>query len=214
MARTASPGSGALVAIEGIDGSGKSTVARRLAEHLRRRETLVFETREPTDSYVGTAVREAVSDPEHDPVSEALLFAADHAGHLATIREALEDGAIVVSDRYSVSWRVYQSITLEEAFEDRAPGPWLEDVLAPFEITPDRVLVLDLPVETALERVDGRARADEKFEHEAFLKRVRGRYIELAREEGWTRIDAGQPPEDVFDDCLAEIEDLVDGGSA
>jgi dTMP kinase len=206
------PGPGHLVAVEGIDGSGKTTVAQRLCDHLRARETLVFETREPTDAYTGTAVREAIRDPEHDPMSEALLFAADHAGHVATIRQALADGAVVVSDRYSISWRAYQSVTLEDVLEDE-PAGWLEGVLEPFELTPDLVLLLDLPVERALERVEARDVGPAKFEAEAFLKEVRGRYLTLARERGYERIDASGSPDEVFEACRERVEGLVDGGS-
>lgn len=206
-------GPGVLVAVEGIDGSGKTTIAQRLCDHLRSRETLVFETREPTDSYLGTAVREALRDPEQDPVSEALLFAADHAGHVATIREALADGAVVVSDRYSTSWRVYQSLTLRGAFEDLDPSSWLASVVEPFEVHPDLVLLLDLPVENAIDRVTSREERQEKFEEGEFLKSVRGRYLELAQQEGFVRVDASRPMEDVFDECLAHLEEVLPGGS-
>ncbi len=215
MAETTSPGPGALVAVEGIDGSGKTTIAQRLSDRLRAEQTLVFETREPTDTYVGTAVREALKDPEKDPVSEALLFAADHAGHVATIRDALRDGAVVVSDRYSISWRVYQSITLEDAFQDASvdAASWLEGIVEPFEVHPDLVLLLDLPAEHAVERLSGRVGAVEKFEDEAFLKRVRGRYLELSQTRGYERVDASGPMEEVFEACWGHVEELV-GGSA
>lgn len=214
MGNDASPGSGTLVAVEGIDGSGKSTVANQLCDALRREERLVFETREPTDSYVGTAVREALRDPDMDPVSEALLFAADHARHVGTIREALDDGAVVVSDRYSVSWRVYQSLTLEPSFEASGvdPGAWLDDLVDPFEVEPDLVLVLDLPVERALERLSSRGEALEKFEEGEFLKRVRGQYLALAQERGFVRVDAKASLEEVFETCWEHVVDAVGGG--
>lgn len=211
MADTPSPGTGRLIVLEGIDGSGKTTVARRLADALREAGHPVLETQEPTDSYVGTAVREALADPNHDPVSEALLFAADHAGHVARLHRALEDGAVVVSDRYSTSWLVYQSITLEPAFDEAAdPRAWLEGIVDPFELAPDLVLVLDLPVEVALDRVDGRHRASEKFEQGTFLKRVRGRYLELAQERGWETVDANRPVEQTVEACLARVDALIE----
>lgn len=216
MAKQRSSGSGYLIVLEGIDGSGKTTVADALAEHLRHTGRPILATQEPTDSFVGTAVRGALSDPDHDPVSEALLFAADHAAHLSRIRAALDDGAIVVSDRYSTSWLVYQSITLQDAFQDADVGPreWLEAIVDPVEVTPDLVLLLDLPVETALERLDGRAEAPEKFEQAEFLKQVRGRYLELAQERGFQRVDASATLDETIEACREHAAALVDGGSA
>ncbi len=213
MADTRASRSGYLIVLEGIDGSGTTTVADALVEHLRHTGRPMLATQEPTDSFVGTAVRGALSDPDHDPDSEALLFAADHASHLARIRAALADGAIVVSDRYSTSWLVYQSITLEDAFEEAEVDPreWLSAIVDPIEVTPDLVLLLDLPVETALERVDGRTSAPEKFEQAEFLKQVRGRYLELAQERGFERVDASGSLEATIEACKAHADDLVGG---
>lgn len=202
---------GRLIVVEGIDGSGKTTVARELLDRLEERGQRPLATQEPTDSFLGTAVREALSDPAHDPVSEALLFAADHASHVSELRSILAEGRTVVSDRWSTSWRVYQSITLQEALGEADPAAWLEAIVEPFELTPDLVLLLDLPVERALERLEDRARRPEKFERAAFLKQVRGRYLELAQTRGFARIDASGPVDETVDACMEHVEGLFEG---
>ncbi len=201
------PDPGRLIVLEGIDGSGKTTVAQRLAGLLDPGDGSFVSTREPTGSTVGAALRPVLSDPDHDPVSEALLFAADHADHVARLREALEAGKTVLSDRYSFSCLAYQGATLADRWPDRDPVAWLEDVLAPFELAPDLVLLLDLPVGDALERVGGRTRGNEKFEQAGFLGQVRDNYRRLADERGFEIIDASGTPEATVDACRAAIEE-------
>lgn len=205
---------GRLIVVEGLDGAGKTTLAQRLVDHLRQQGYEVHATREPTDTFRGEAIRRALEDPDHDPVSEALLFAADHAAHVAELRERLADDQLVVSDRYSTSWRVYQAITLADAWPadaDVDPDAWLADLLAPFELRPDRVLVLDLPVDKALERLDERPREAEKFERSRFLERVREGYRRLADQEGYALVDASGSVDATLEACLDEIEDALEG---
>ncbi len=100
-----------LVTLEGIDGSGKSTLHESLRELLTDLDP-VF-TREPGATWVGDSVRRAIAE-QIDPVTEATLFVADHAAHLAkVVRPALAEGRLVISDRYSDSRFAYQSVTLQ-----------------------------------------------------------------------------------------------------
>ncbi|NLO78309.1 MAG: dTMP kinase, partial [Methanomicrobiales archaeon] len=90
-----------LITIEGIDGTGKTTLIRTLSEKLKDLKP-VF-TREPTDTWIGAQVRRGIAE-EIDPIAEALLFTADHAAHIRDIiRPALLEGKLVISDRYSDS---------------------------------------------------------------------------------------------------------------
>ncbi|PSP49375.1 hypothetical protein BRC67_11160 [Halobacteriales archaeon QH_3_68_24] len=92
-----------LVTLEGLDGSGKSSAAARLQESDAVPEDAVF-TREPTGSWYGDAVRRSIESPEADSLAELFLYTADHAAHLAeTVRPALAEDRVVVSDRYSDS---------------------------------------------------------------------------------------------------------------
>ena len=89
-----------LITLEGIDGSGKTTVAEALQDTLPE----AMFTREPTDSWYGEAVERSIRDDGADPLAELFLYAADHADHLSrVVRPALDSGKLVVSDRYSDS---------------------------------------------------------------------------------------------------------------
>ena len=165
-----------LVTLEGIDGTGKSTLIAALEESLRDLDPVI--TREPGATWVGDSVRKAVAE-ETDPVAEALLFAADHAAHLATVvRPALAANRLVISDRYSDSRYAYQQVTLGGIVPE--PLPWLRALHDRWTIVPDRTFLLIMPVEEALGRLlqkNGR----EHFERREVLVRVQENYLDLAR---------------------------------
>src|SRR6056297_2991479 len=99
-----------LVTLEGLDGSGKTTVWERLRADDAVDATF---TREPTDSWYGESVQRSIDDDDADSLAELFLYTADHAAHPAdTVRPALEAGELVVSDRYSDSRYAYQGATL------------------------------------------------------------------------------------------------------
>ena len=180
-----------LITLEGIDGSGKTTVREALADALP--EETVF-TREPTDSWYGEAVARSIEDDDADPLAELFLYTADHADHLSrVVRPALEAGKVVVSDRYSDSRYAYQGATLEGVV--RRPVEYVRGVHEPFTRAPDATLYLDVPAETGAER----AGATNKFEAADYLRRVRENYERLieAEPERFVRIDATRPPEEV-----------------
>src|SRR5690606_21901509 len=107
-------------------------------------------TREPGATWIGDQVRRAIAE-EVDPVTEALLFAADHAAHLeSVIRPALARGVAVISDRYTDSRYAYQWATLEGIMPD--PLAWLRSMHNGWTIPPDHTLLIVLPVEVALSR--------------------------------------------------------------
>ncbi|MCU0632354.1 MAG: dTMP kinase [Methanolinea sp.] len=167
-----------LITLEGIDGSGKSTLFASL-KHTLSDLRPVF-TREPGSTWIGEQVRRAIAE-EVDPVTEALLFAADHAAHLETvIRPALARGAPVISDRYTDSRYAYQWATLEGILPD--PLAWLRAVHDGWTIPPDHTLLLVLPVEVALSRKI-KAGKKEHFEEAPLLARVQEHYLHLAGED-------------------------------
>jgi dTMP kinase len=183
-----------LITIEGIDGSGKSSLVAALRESLADLDP-VF-TREPGSTWVGEAVRRAIAE-EADPVTEALLFVADHAAHLATVvRPALAGGRLVISDRYTDSRYAYQSVMLE----GRVPDPlgWLRKVHEGWTVVPDRTFLLLLPVEEAVRRLPAEKRR-EHFEDGPFLARVQANYLALAEAEParFIAVDALLPREEI-----------------
>lgn len=167
-----------LITLEGIDGSGKSTLFASLQRSLSDLGA-VF-TREPGATWIGAQVRRAIAE-EADPVTEALLFAADHAAHLETvIRPALARGAPVISDRYTDSRYAYQWATLEGILPD--PLSWLRGVHDGWTIPPDHTILIVLPVGVALSRKQGEC-AREHFEDAPLLEKVQEHYLYLAGEE-------------------------------
>ena len=184
----------ALITLEGIDGTGKSTLMRALAGLLADLDP-VF-TREPTESWTGEAVRRGIAE-EIDPVAEALLFAADHAHHIASVvRPALEAGRLVVSDRYSDSRYAYQSVVLE----GRVPGPlvWIRTVHDGWTVPPDLTFLLVVAVDEALRRIATHERR-EHFERRDTLERVQAAYLALAEEEParFVLVDAEKEPGEI-----------------
>ena len=188
-----------LITLEGIDGSGKTTVAEALQDTLPE---AVF-TREPTDSWYGEAVQRSIGDDGADPLAELFLYTADHADHLSrVVRPALESGKVVVSDRYSDSRYAYQGATLDGVV--RRPVEYVRGVHEPFTRTPDRTLYFDVPPETGAER----AGATNKFETAGYLAEVQANYERLieAEPDRFVRIDGTRSPEAV----VAAAEDAVE----
>jgi len=168
----------ALITLEGIDGTGKSTLVRLLEDRLADLDP-VF-TREPTTGWTGQAVRRGIAE-EIDPLAEALLFAADHAAHVASVvRPALAEGRLVVSDRYSDSRYAYQSVVLG----DRLPDPlgWLRALHDGWTVPPDQTFLFVLAVDEAVRRI-GAHEEREHFEEAGVLEKVQAAYLALANEE-------------------------------
>lgn len=165
-----------LITLEGIDGTGKSTLAAALPAFLSDLDPLM--TREPGATWVGVSVRRAIAE-QADPVTEALLFVADHAAHIASvIRPALSEGRLVISDRYTDSRYAYQQVTLSGIIGD--PLEWLQALHDGWTIVPDRTFLFVMPVDEALERLmqkNGR----EHFEKWEILLKVQENYLALAR---------------------------------
>lgn len=183
-----------LITLEGIDGTGKSTLHSGLGELLVDLNP-VF-TREPGATWVGDSVRRAIAE-QADPVTEALLFVADHAAHLATvIRPALADGRIVISDRYTDSRYAYQSVTLENSIPE--PLAWLQALHNGWTVVPDRTFLFIISVDMALERLAAKS-GREHFERKEILEKVQKNYLELARNEPsrFVIIDASKEKEEI-----------------
>ncbi|MGD0056711.1 MAG: dTMP kinase [Methanomassiliicoccales archaeon] len=187
---------GRFYAFEGIDGAGKSTVANRAFEVLTvgtDREVVL--TSEPTDSWLGDCVRHS-HDEGVGPISEALLFVADRASHTERIRKWLEEGTIVLSDRYYASTLAYQGAALKPLLGDKALE-WLKSINEPAIIRPDLTFLLVIPPAMGMKRLSGRNERT-KFEKLDFLREVDKIYRSLAEgDETFVVIDASRPIEEV-----------------
>jgi len=171
-------GQGLLITLEGIDGSGKSTLHESLKGLLSDLDPLF--TREPGATWVGDQVRRAIKE-QIDPVTEATLFVADHAAHLAkVVRPALAEGRLVISDRYSDSRYAYQSVTLQGIVPD--PEGWLRAMHNGWTIIPDKTFLCVLPVDEALTRLKPDSER-EHFEKRETLEKVQNNYLSYAKAE-------------------------------
>ncbi len=185
------------ICLEGIDGSGKSTQILLLEEWLKECGFEVMRVFEPTDSDIGRLIRKMLRDPdatgENFQKTLALLFAADRMVLMDEIRAAEESGKIVISDRSFYSSIVYQN-----------DPSWLYE-LNKFVKISDMVILLDLDVETALKRCEGK----DSFENKIFLEKIRERYIELAEKNDFFVIDSNNGINKTFDDIKKIISPKI-----
>lgn len=192
---------GIFLAFEGPEGSGKSTQARKLADRFRACGYDVVLTREPGGTPIGEQIRKIVLGEANCAMlaeTEALLYSAARAQHVReVIQPALEQGKVVISDRYADSTLAYQGggrgLPMDQLLAVQT--------LATGGLWPDLRLLLDLPVEIGLARrlmAEGEVNRLDRTEV-AFHQRVRQAYLELAaaNPEGWAIIDAEQEPERV-----------------
>jgi dTMP kinase len=195
------------VTFEGVDGSGKTTQARLLAEGLRTEGREVVDTREPGGTTLGESARELIlGGGPVAPWAEAALFAAARAQLVdEVIRPALAKGADVVCDRYIDSSLAYQGI---------ARGLGVERVLelnllATGGLLPDRTFLLVVPLEQAAERRAGEPDRIER-EGEEFVANVERAYRELAEIFGQriVVVDGTQPQEEVAELIRGQLRDL------
>jgi dTMP kinase len=176
---------GKFISLEGIEGAGKSTLARSLETALRERGQRVLLTREPGGTPLAERLRAVVLERGAECISapaETLLMFAARAIHLENlIRPALQAGSWVICDRFTDATRAYQGA-------GRGVDPQLIEALAASvhgDLWPDRTLLLDLPVELGLTRARGRKGSGDRFEDEnaRFFERVRDCYRSLASSE-------------------------------
>lgn len=201
---------GRFIVVEGIDGSGKTTLAERLAKDLKRRGRRVLRTREPGSTRVGENIRSILLDARNEamtPLTELFLYMASRAQLVdRVIRPALRRGTDVVCDRYYFSTAAYQGAAGGLAIADILD---LAERIARFE-RPDLVVILDLPPSAARRR---RKPAGDRVERKglAYQARVRKGFLQIARRDRRRIrvIDAARPPETVFRDVRKEVDRAV-----
>jgi dTMP kinase len=191
---------GRFIVFEGLDGSGLSTQAARLAAFLTRHGREVLLTKEPTTSPIGQLIRSALKRHlAFSPFTLQLLFAADRSEHLAKeIEPAVQARKVVISDRYILSSLAFGSVDLELAA--------LQQLNARFR-HPDLTIMLDTPPRVCLARIRENRDTIELFEEETRLEKVRAQYLALQEHFTNTVIIAGdRPVEDVAQEIQAVVE--------
>jgi dTMP kinase len=239
---------GILITFEGIDGCGKSTIAAEVARRIAEGEGPPFSgrrfifTAEPTKGEEGRLIREklkrasqmaegpAVADGsapaagarstvEAKELEELFLFMADHAHHLKeTVIPALEEGKIVISDRYSDSRIAYQGATLQGIIP--RPLEWVRELHRPWSVVPERTILFSIDPDLAVLRC--RLRADgstkekttdpEKFEEEEFLREVAANFELMAKREPerFIVIDAARKKAEVLGETMEALAEILE----
>lgn len=207
---------GVFITFEGIEGSGKSTQISLLAEYLSANGRLVRLTREPGGTSIGDQIRKILLDPANCglvPEAELMLYAAGRAQHLSeVIRPALDEGYVVLCDRFSDATLAYQGFGRGL---ERGVIEWLDRIVTA-GMRPDITILLDIDADVGLGRARGRnslsGLSESRFEDEeiAFHRRVRAGYLALAEEDpGRIRvIDAMRSIGEVQSDIRSVVKDF------
>ena len=202
---------GIFISLEGPDGSGKSTAAKKILPQLQQLSTQeVVLTREPGGSAIAEQLRDIILDVHNsamDARTEALLYAAQRRQHIVdVILPALQANKIVLSDRYIDSSVAYQGAGRQLGMQEI----WQLNLFATQKLLPQLTLYFDSPPAVGLKRIQQkRAQAADRLEKEQldFHQRVTAAYQQLIKQDAdrIVKIDAQQTPDQVVADCLAII---------
>jgi len=203
---------GYFISVEGGDGSGKSTQIKKIETYLQEKGLEYILTREPGGTPVAEKIRELILDPANKALTgraEMLLYAASRAQHVEEkILPALEEGKVVLSDRFTDSSIAYQAY-------GRGLGDMVAEVnrIATDGKEPDLTIFLNITPAAGMARKnqqDGHVLDRLELEKAAFHETVYEGYLALARESGGriADIDADRPAEEVFADIKARLDKL------
>jgi len=194
------------IAIEGIDGSGKTTIANLLYNELSKRYNKIILMKEPYDKDLSKKIKEIISK-EHEKNLDygyllALLFTADRSIKNIDLKKYLNDDYIVISDRSIYSTFSYQ--ILYEGMDIE----WLK-CISKYIIKPDITFILDVDPKIAVERINSRGKNITSYENIEFLRKVRENFLKLKEifpEDNIIYIDGNEKPEEILKKILKIIE--------
>ncbi|MEM3396086.1 MAG: dTMP kinase [Thermoplasmata archaeon] len=199
---------GKFITIEGIDGTGKSTLIPALKSFIEELGLEVTVTTEPTDTWLGKNVKRGFTE-EISPFTETFLFLADRCEHTKWVREEVRKGKIVLCDRYADSTYAYQGAALENIIEK--PMDWLIEISRHVVIEPDLTILLVAKPETVIQRIAPRGEWT-KFERLEYLRKVNENYLNLAKKFERIRVvDAEQSPAAVLETAKTLVHKCVGG---
>ena len=204
---------GIFITVEGGDGAGKSTQLANIKQYMEDRSISAIFTREPGGTEIAEKIREIILDPENEEMealTEALLYAASRAEHVRkVIGPALEDGLVVVCDRFVDSSIAYQGY-------GRELGEVVEMINEPAinGYIPDLTIFLDLEPEVAMERIANRGHDRLEIESADFHERVHQGYLDMIAKDEQSeisriaRIPADRLASDIKNDIYAELDQI------
>lgn len=204
---------GIFVTLEGPEGSGKTTTAKRLEIYFKNKGYKVLLTREPGGIEIAESIRNIILDPKNkkmDYRTEALLYAASRRQHLVEkVLPAIKKGYIVICDRFVDSSLVYQGyargLGIDKIYQ--------LNLFAIEDIMPNKTIFFDIDYQKGLKRIRENKRQQNRLDLETkeFHQRVYEGYLEICKRypERIVKIDADQPIDDVYKDALAIIENLL-----
>jgi dTMP kinase len=187
---------GTFICIEGLDGCGKTTQAKLLAKKLRKSHNAIY-TAEPSRGKIGAFIRKRClySEKRLSIVAEALLFAADRVEHVENdVLPALNEGRLVISDRYVYSSLAYQGaagLSLE----------WIEKVNE-HALKPDLAIFLDVDPKTVMQRLKPKRSVMETMETQ---QRVRNVYLKFVAKGELVRLDGNRTEDEVSEGLIALV---------
>jgi dTMP kinase len=212
------------IVVEGIDGSGSTSVAERLAAHVAAKKRPVHRTCEPSGGPIGSMIRQILAHRIVVPsewgaaspgwTTMALLFASDRMDHLeAEVLPRLRDGVIVITDRYDLSSLAYQTATApaDDPEQARKVIAWIRE-LNQHARRPDLTLVLDVRPDVAAERRKLRGGARELFDDRDLQARLARAYLaaeDLCPGDKVVHVDANLPLDDVVAACVAAVDEVL-----
>lgn len=197
------------IALEGIDGSGKSTQINMLADYLKNKGREVYVTREPSDLSIGTTIRKYLTGQlKADNRVIAALFVADRLEHILDEKEGLlkikSEGKDIITDRYYFSSYAYQSVDM--------PMDWIINANSEAAklLKPDATIFIDITPEQAMERINSNREGTELFESVERLKATRDKYFEafekLENTERVIVVDGNGTPHEVHARIVKVLE--------
>ena len=194
---------GLFIVIEGIDGTGKSTQAKRLGEWFESQGREVVLSYEPTHGQWGKQLRDSMTEGRLSPEEELELFIKDRREHVETlIQPSLDAGKVVILDRYYFSTMAYQGA---RGFDPQS----IRELNESFAPRPDLLLVLDLDVDTAHQRIGTRGDTTNEFEQRDTLTKCREIFLSLKDEDFVKVIDATADMDTVTERIRQAVEGSV-----
>jgi len=190
------------ITLEGIDGSGKTSISRMLKEYFENSGKKVYLTEEPTQMIFDV---KSIMEKDLDAFTRTFIFMADRVEHIKLIREKLSLDYIVICDRYVDSTFAYQGAILKNIFNGMENAYlYMNSIYKPFSLEPDKIIYLDVRPDLGLKRIESRKR--EIFEKVNYLEDVRNFYLFLSKIRNYKVFDSNGNLKDLWKKISSELD--------